>query len=136
MVETSKLVNDLIKKYETNDPFILADKLGIWIYKCPLGKINGHYIYAERKKVFFINEDLTFFGSVITCAHELGHALLHSKTNAYFSYKNNFENKSPLEIECNRFAAHLLIQENSKYKNMISPNFSISIKEGFPKVFK
>lgn len=136
MVETSKLVNDLINEYGTNDPFILADKLGIWVYKCPLGKINGHYIYAKRKKVFFINEDLTFIGSVITCAHELGHALLHSKASAYFSYKNNFENISLIEIECNRFAAQLLIKENSRYKNMISPDFSLSITRGFPKEIK
>lgn len=133
MVETSTLVNDLFKKYDTNDPFILSKKLGIWIYKCPLGNINGHYIYAKRKKVFFINENLSFIDRTITCAHELGHALMHSKTSAYFCEKNNFENKSLIEIECNKFAAELLL--SNKYKKIVDPITTLSIIEGFPNEF-
>lgn len=132
MVEISKLVDDLIKKYDTNDPFKLASYLDIWVYKCELGKkINGHYIYAKRKKVFFINSELTNVGSIITCAHELGHALLHTKTCAYFSYKNEFENLSHLEIECNKFAIELL-SRNNYLKNNINPNIKSSIIKIIP----
>ena len=58
---------------------------------------------------------------------------MHSKASAYFCTKNNFENNSPIEIECNRFASELLL--NDKYKNMNSPITSLTILKGFPKEF-
>ena len=64
--------------------------MGIWVYILPLGKTHGHYTYAKRKKVFFINEDLSEIEKNFCCAHELGHALLHTKSNVYFNSSNTF----------------------------------------------
>lgn len=131
MREVKKLVERLRDKYKTNDPFTIANELGIWIYKCPLGKINGHYIYAKRKKVFFINNELTMVGQLITCAHELGHSLLHSKDIAYFSTNNYLANKSFKEMQCNVFATELL-----QYLGLTSYelcNSSLSISDKLPK---
>ena len=45
-------VNELRKKYGTNDPFVLCERLGIWVYIVPLGKIEGHYTYKKEKRYF------------------------------------------------------------------------------------
>lgn len=83
-------VNELRKKYETNDPFVLCERLGIWVYIVPLGKIKGHYTYKKRKKVFFINENLNEVQRQFCCAHELGHAILHKKSNVYFNNSKTY----------------------------------------------
>lgn len=105
-------VKILKQKYNTNDPFEICHMLGIWVYVMPLGKIEGHYTYAKRKKVFFINEDLTDIKKSLCCAHELGHALLHTKSNVYFNSSNTFFIQSKLENQANEFAAELCIDDN------------------------
>ena len=76
----------------------------------PLGKVQGHYTYAKRKKVFFINENLSEIDRYFCCAHELGHALLHTKHNVYFNSSNAFLNE--FEKQANEFAAELCIPDN------------------------
>ncbi len=55
-----------------------------------------------------------------TCAHELGHALLHPNTSTPFLQSKTLLSVDKLEIEANTFAVHLLIPdeiiiENSGY---------------------
>ena len=45
------------------------------------------------------------------CAHELGHAVLHTHANTPFLRKNTFFSVDKLEIEANTFAALLLIDK-------------------------
>lgn len=107
------IVNKLRNKYKTNNPYEIAEKLGIWIYELDLGKnIKGHYMYAKRKKVFFINEKLEFNEKLFCCAHELGHAVLHTKNNIYFNDSKTFFNQVKHEKEADLFAAELLIDDN------------------------
>lgn len=105
-------VNKIKNKYGTNNPFELCEKLGIWVYTVPLGKTQGHYTYAKRKKVFFINENLSEVEKYFCCAHELGHALLHTKSNVYFNSSNTFFIQNKFENQANEFAAELLIDNN------------------------
>lgn len=107
--EVIKKVNKLIRKYGTNNPFEICENLGIWYYFLPLGKVKAHYIYSKRKKVFFINENLSELEKYFCAAHELGHALMHTKTNVYFNNSNTFFNSKKHEIEADFFAANLLI---------------------------
>lgn len=109
--EIKKIVKKLVKKYKTRDPFEIADRLGIWIYVMDLGNAKGHYIYAKRKKVIFINESLPDSEILFCVAHELGHALLHAKSNVYFNSANTFFNQSKHEIEADMFAAELCIDD-------------------------
>lgn len=107
-----KIVNRLIKKYDTRDPFEICKQLGIWIYIIPLGNTKGYYTYAQRKKVIFINESLSRIEKIIICAHELGHALLHPKGNIYFKKRNTHYVLEKFENSANVFAAELMISEN------------------------
>ena len=104
-------VKKMKKKYRTNDPFELCEKLGIWVYMVPLGKTQGHYTYAKRKKVFFINECLSDVEKYFCCAHELGHALLHTKSNVYFNSSNTFFIQNKFENQANEFAAELILNK-------------------------
>lgn len=108
-------IKDKVKKikvkYGTNDPFELCKILGIWVYILPLGGVDGHYTYAKRKKVFFINENLNQTERLFCCAHELGHALLHTKSNVYFNNSKTFFIQAKFENQANEFAAELLIDD-------------------------
>lgn len=109
ITDITKLTKKLIKKYKTNDPFELAQCLNIKIFIEPLGNINGFYQSCPKNKVIHLNENLDEFQKVIVCAHELGHALLHSKLNILFLEKNTFFIKNRYENEANKFAAELLV---------------------------
>ncbi|MBU3102943.1 ImmA/IrrE family metallo-endopeptidase [Clostridium gasigenes] len=121
MSEIKNTVNKLINKYKTRDPFEMAEELGIWIYETDLGNIEGHYMYAKRKKVFFINSNLSEQDRLLCCAHELGHALLHTKSNVYFNNSRTFFNQFRHENEADEFAAELILNDNL-----------LSNYEGFP----
>jgi Zn-dependent peptidase ImmA (M78 family) len=104
-----KIVKKLIKKYGTNNPFEICDALGIWVYKVELGSLKGHHIYEKRKKVIFLNENLSYVESFFACAHELGHALLHKGHNKYFNLECTFQVTEKHEIEAHRFALDLIL---------------------------
>ena len=74
----------------------------------PLGSINGYYNQCYRQKFIHINEELEEYRQKFTCAHELGHAVLHPKANTPFLRDNTLFSVSRLEREANCFAAELL----------------------------
>lgn len=132
MKDLRKISTMLIKKYKTNDPFEIASELGIWIYEVDLGNIKGNYVYAKRKKVFFINSRLSPIDRLLCCAHELGHAILHTKSNLYFNNSKTFFNQQKHENEADIFAAELIINKTllSKYEGFNLK--TISDCEGIP----
>lgn len=110
----------LTRRHGTWDPFELAEKMNILVVLEPLGSINGYYNQCYRQKFIHINESLEPQRQRFTCAHELGHAVLHPKANTPFLRENTLFCISRLEIEANRFAAELLcpdelLQEYSGY---------------------
>lgn len=107
------VVNKLINKYNTRNPFELCECLGIWTYEIPLGNTKGYYTYAQKKKVIFLNESLSIREKLIVCAHELGHALLHPKGNIYFKKNNTYYILEKYENTANVFAAELLISDEA-----------------------
>lgn len=112
MTDIKQTVKKLIKKYNTNNPFEIASALDIWVYVEPLGNIKGNYVYNKRKKAFFINENLSEKEMLFCIAHELGHAILHTKSNVYFNNSNTFFNQGKHEVEADTFAAELLINDD------------------------
>lgn len=105
-------VAKLIKRCGTSDPFSLAKELNIVVLNVPLGELKGFYMYLKKNRTIFINSDIEDIEQRrVVLAHEIGHALLHTKINCYFMQKNTFLNTSKYEIEANRFAAELLVSD-------------------------
>lgn len=107
-----KIVKALIIKYKTNNVYELAKCLGIILKIVPLGSTAGSYLYIKRRKTIFINSNIIEYERIIVLAHEIGHAILHKKTNCYFMQNKTLLLTSKIELEANIFAAEYLIKDN------------------------
>lgn len=105
------LVNNIVKKYNTRDPFKIAKELDVILLTVPLKDVNGFYQYYKRNYIIYLNEKLDDNQKRIVLAHELGHLFLHKKTNAIFmNYYTSFS-KTKLEKQADVFASELLISD-------------------------
>ena len=110
-MDIRKKTRSLKKKYGTNNPFDIAQHLGIKVIFEPLGSISGYYNKQLRMKQIHINHNLSEHDQLFTCAHELGHAIMHRKENCYFIRNKTLLLTSKMEIEANKFATELLIDD-------------------------
>lgn len=120
-------VKNLVKTWGTRNPFILCEYLKIYVTFKDLGEnMKGFYDKIKGRKVIVINENLDEFAKKIVCAHELGHAIMHSSKQVQFSREHTlFPKHSLYEQEANKFAAELLVDEND---NEYIYNCKIDIK--------
>jgi Zn-dependent peptidase ImmA (M78 family) len=109
--DIKNIVSYYTRKYKTNDPFLLADYLKIIVQKGDLGKFSGCYMYLKKHKCIFLNSNLDYVNSKMVMAHEIGHAILHTRTNCCFMASKTFLLTSKIEIQANKFAAELLIDD-------------------------
>ena len=108
-----KKVKSLKEKYKTNNPFELCDYLNVKVLFEDLGEnINGFFQSAPKNKIIHINSRLDKNSQLLTCAHELGHAIFHCDLNVLFLERNTFFSKNKFENEADKFAAELLISNN------------------------
>lgn len=105
-----KEVNRLKEKYKTNDPEVIAHGEEITIIRSPL-KIWGMYTYMNKNKIIFINSLLSEPEQNIVLEHELGHAVLHPKSECFFSDATNYLSKIKVEYEANLFLAEFSIDD-------------------------
>lgn len=77
-----------------------------------LGSINGYYNKQFRIKQIHINCNLPEHLQKLTCAHELGHALLHPNSSTPFLRSCTFLSIDRMEIEANKFAVELLLPDD------------------------
>lgn len=105
------IILHLTTKYNTSDPYELADALNISVYFEELGTINGYYNNPLRMKQIHINSSLNEHDAKYTCAHELGHAVMHPNASTPFLRSKTLLSVDKLEIEANTFAINLLIPD-------------------------
>ncbi|MFJ7914437.1 MULTISPECIES: ImmA/IrrE family metallo-endopeptidase [unclassified Lysinibacillus] len=105
------IVNQLIKKYGTNDPFKLAEYMGVLIVFEPLGNALGYYNKHFRVPMIHINENADRKLQIFICAHELGHYVQHEDINTSFLKKHTLFSTDKIEIEANTFAVELLLPD-------------------------
>ena len=115
--DIKKIVSHYVRKYNTRNPFKLADYLGVQVIVGDLGSRSGCYMFLKNHKCIFLNENLSEFEMQVVMAHELGHAVLHRKENCYFIRNKTFLLTSKNEIEANTFAAELLISDEVLLEN-------------------
>ena len=105
--DIKKIALHLIKKYNTQNPFKIADALKIEYIIGPMGHYSGCY-YLKKHRCIFLNDELSENEKSFVMAHELGHAILHRTENCYFIRNKTFLSTAWIEREANTFAAELL----------------------------
>ncbi|RTE05514.1 ImmA/IrrE family metallo-endopeptidase [Paenibacillus whitsoniae] len=108
-----QLVSQLIRKYGTNNPFTIAAEKNILILFEPLGEMMGYFNTYKRIPMIHINSGLDEVDQRFTCAHELGHAVLHPKVNTPFLRRHTLQSIEKIEKEANTLAVELLIPDES-----------------------
>ena len=119
-----KMVAELVKEYGTNDPFLLADHLGIHIESEPLGNRGAYFTNIFGYPIIHINSNIPKHIAKYACAHELGHALLHQDLNISWLSIHSYHNKCKTEREANQFAVELLLPDT-----LITENTDISLAQ-------
>ena len=134
MRKEQQIVEKLIKKYKTSNPFELCDRLNVDVRYADLGSIRGMYRYTKKNTFITLNSalNLTRMEYIMICAHELGHLLLHKDENRVMmdrAFCSRIYKPSRYENEANRFALYLLMKEYKIHPANIS---LLSKYSGFP----
>lgn len=116
-MNVKRLADSLVRKYNTRNPFEIISNLNAIVIFYPLHGVNGFYQYFQRNNLIYIDEALDDVEKNFVCAHELGHMLLHKKTNAIFMDSRTQLNTTKYEIEADRFAVDLLIPDETILEN-------------------
>lgn len=115
--DIKRLVAYYVRKYDTRNPFQLAEHLNVEVQIGPLGSRAGCYMFLKNHKCIFLNEDLEEHERMLVMAHELAHSIMHRKENCYFIRNKTLLLASKIEIEANTFAVELLIPDDLIYEN-------------------
>ncbi|MDN8591921.1 ImmA/IrrE family metallo-endopeptidase [Paenibacillus sp. 11B] len=99
----------LIHNFGTNDPFRIAELKNICVIFEDLGNIYGYFYKSKRIATIHINNRLDDTWARWTCAHEIGHQVLHPGLNLPFLRKNTLFHIDKYEREAHTLALHLHI---------------------------
>lgn len=116
MSRIKEIVENLIQKYGTNDPFEIAKRQNIAVVFSDLKEVYGFYNYSRRFKFIHINSTIELYLQRYCCAHELGHANLHHDINTPFLKNHTLFSTNKIEVEANKFAVELLMPDSCLYE--------------------
>ena len=128
----SQKAANIIRKYDTRDPFEICRQINIHVRYADLGyAIKAYYFYHSRIKNIVLNSRSGQIVQRVLCAHELGHAVLHTEPAMMkgFHELELFDAIAPAEYEANLFAAELMISDEALFELLNDKNktfFSIS----------
>jgi len=97
--------------HQTRNPFELAEKRKINVFFKPLGDIYGFYYTLKRSRFIYINSDSSRSMQIFTCAHEIGHDVMHQGINTPFLAKHSLLSVDKIERQANQFAVEYLIPD-------------------------
>lgn len=113
MLDIQTAVEDIVKKYNTTDPFELCEYMGINVLKQELpDSVNGFFVKIMQNYVIIINDGCSYEKSKFVLAHELGHIILHGDTNSIDLRSNTNLCVEKLENQADYFAGYLLIKQH------------------------
>lgn len=125
-------VESLCKRYMTRDPYELAACKNIKVVELPLGGIKGYYSTCYRQKIIHINSEISENDQLRTCAHELGHGILHSNSNTPFLRANTLFPIGKYEKEAEHFAIDLLYSDEDMQQYLQYPTSDVAVCLKFP----
>lgn len=107
MIEAKQMAKKLIARFQTCDPFKIADSLDYIVIFVPLHGVRGFHQYIKKNHIIYIDNSLDTEMQRWVCAHELGHIFLHPNLNKMFMANHTYSVQSKYEVEADRFAACL-----------------------------
>lgn len=131
-MDIKRIALQLMRKYDTNDPFKLAACLNIVVQRVRLGNTWGYYVCYRRLKAVHINYDLPEALQRYTCAHELGHAVLHKGVPTPFLKRHTLFSVDKIERQANTFAVELLMPDSLLKEYEGYPVKNIAYMAGIP----
>jgi len=133
--QIKQIVEKLVKKHGTNNPFEIASQKGIVLLFEQLGGIYGYHHSFKRINIIHINSELDESMQRFVCAHELGHAVLHPELSTSFLHKNTLFCMDKVEREANEFAVELLLPDDCiyTYQNTDMTIYEVATTYGIPK---
>lgn len=107
------IVEGLIETCETRDVYEIIDILSIKLIKKKFsdGEKGKFFRNILGDEFIYVADDLTPHEERLVIAHELGHAIIHTNLNVNFYTYNSLWVKDKFEVQANKFAAELLINE-------------------------
>lgn len=127
------LAEMLIERCGSNDPFAIAEMLGVRVVFEKLGKKAAFFTNMCNVPIIHMNEDISSEIRDFACAHELGHALLHRETNASWLAFHTYSNDCKLEREANQFAVELLMPDEFVREFEEFSLYDIGVMVGVPR---
>lgn len=110
-----KTVEKLCTHYDTRSPFQLATDMGVILLFEDLGQTHGYYSHCYEDKFIHINNTLDKQQQLMTCAHELGHCVLHPDVSTPYLKTNTLLSVSKIELQANRFMVQLIVPDKDLY---------------------
>lgn len=111
MLDVKRLAERLVQKFDTRDPFRIAEALDYTIIYTPLVGIRGFYQYLKRCHIIYLDSGLEGPDLRFVCAHELGHSLIHRGLNRIFMDQSTYVVTKKYEKDANLFALELLYSD-------------------------
>lgn len=110
-MDIKTIVEKLIRKYDTNNPFAIADNLNIIVIHSDMKNVLGFFNRYKRSKFIHLNDNMPENLKNFVCAHELGHAIQHPDINTPFLKRHTLFSTDRIEREANTFAVELLLTD-------------------------
>ncbi|MBR2759830.1 MAG: ImmA/IrrE family metallo-endopeptidase [Solobacterium sp.] len=110
--DCARIPRELVREYGTRDPFKIAGLLDISVKYINTRRQKGFCRIIDGCPFIFINRNMSEQMRKMTCAHELGHLLLHEEIlteRSFLMEYELFDIQNRTEYEANAFAANLLI---------------------------
>lgn len=116
-MNVKNVVNGIVDKYGTRNPYELCDLMGIEVEWHHLIDVNGYSFEVFGVQQIILNDTLDESTERYVLAHEIGHTVMHSGFNgAYLMYCTGLA-VNKIEKEADAFAAELLITDEFLLEN-------------------
>lgn len=109
-----KIVNELIQRFQTVNPFEICQAMSITIIYAHLSGVRGFYQCGDFGDIIYIDQSISAEEQSFVCAHELGHALLDGDANAIFLNRHTYQVIGKYEKAADRFATMLLWPDDTE----------------------
>ena len=109
MKHIEDIVYMIVKKYGTKCPFEICKLMGVNICAMDLpSSVKGLFVKTKGREYILLSKNLSEEDRVKTCAHELGHLVLHNNINCMSLPRNLSINMNNVEKEAELFGELLL----------------------------